>query len=174
MEDRSKTQNKEMQVVVFRLGKEEFGVGIDQIKEINRLTEITHLPKAPSFVEGIINLRGQVVMVIDLSKRLDLPVVEYDDRARIIIVETGKTSMGLIVDSVSEALRFSMEQFEETTNFVNSQVNTQFLRGVAKLSDKRLLLILDLLKVLSRQEISELEAVSQGSSPEIPDALQSE
>lgn len=157
-EKQLQAKSTEMQVVVFRVGQDEYGVGIDQIKEINRLSEITHLPKAPSFVEGIINLRGQVVMVIDLGKRLDFPPREIDERARIIIVETQKTTIGLIVDSVSEALRFSADQFEKSTQFVNAQVDTEFLRGVAKLGNGRMLLILDLFRILSSDEIAQIES----------------
>lgn len=164
MEDiKKQTGIGEVQVVVFSLANEEFGVEIDQIKEINRMTEVTQLPKAPDFIEGIINLRGRVVIVMDLAKRLDLPVKEPDEKSRIIMVEAGEIIVGMIVDSVSEALRFTTDKFEKTPKFFKSQVNAEFLRGIAKLSEKRLLLILDLFKVLSKEEYEALESVTRSS-----------
>src|SRR3989338_8811712 len=107
-----KEKRKEYQLVVFTIGAEEFGVAISQVREIVRLIAITYLPKAPVFIEGVVNLRGQVVAVIDLAKRLNIPSKPRTDATRIIIVEIEGMTMGMIVDSVSEVLRLSSESVE--------------------------------------------------------------
>ena len=96
---------KEFQLVVFKIGNEEFGVDIKQVREIVRLVEITRMPKAPAFIEGVVNLRGQIVSVIDLAKRLDLPSRPRDDFTRIVVIEIESNTVGMVVDSVSEVLR---------------------------------------------------------------------
>src|SRR5512138_18050 len=96
---------EEYQLVVFTIGEEEFGVDISQVREIVRLVQITCLPKAPVFIEGVVNLRGQVLAVIDLSKRLGIGSKQRGENTRIIVVEVGETTVGMIVDSVSEVLR---------------------------------------------------------------------
>src|SRR5512137_1466163 len=93
---------KEYQLVVFTIGQEEFGVDISQVREIVRVVQITYLPKAPTFIEGVVNLRGQVLAVIDLSKRIGVPSKERGENTRIIVVEVGENTVGMIVDSVSE------------------------------------------------------------------------
>ena len=95
-----------MQLVSFKLGSEEFGIDILKVQEINRIVEITHVPKSPDFVEGIINLRGKVIPIIDLRKKFGLEQKEYTKNTRIIVIELeGGRITGFIVDSVSEVLR---------------------------------------------------------------------
>lgn len=147
---------KEFQLVVFKIGKEEFGVDIKQVREIVRLVEITRMPKAPAFIEGVVNLRGQIVSVIDLAKRLDLPSSPRDDFTRIIVIEIESNTVGMVVDSVSEVLRLSMKDIEEVPALIETGVPEHYIRGVGKLKD-RLLVLLDLSKVLTYEEIKNIE-----------------
>ena len=149
-------KTKEYQLVVFTIGDEEFGVDISQVREIVRLVQITYLPKAPVFIEGVVNLRGQVLAVIDLSKRLGVSSKERGETTRIIVVEVGENTVGMIVDSVSEVLRLSSENVEEVPSLVDTEVPEHYIRGVGKLKD-RLLVLLDLNKILTPEEVSHVE-----------------
>ena len=151
-----KEKQKEYQLVVFAIGDEEFGVDISQVREIVRLIAITYLPKAPVFIEGVVNLRGQVVAVIDLAKRLSIPSKPRGENTRIIIVEIEGLTMGMIVDSVSEVLRLSSEHVEALPSVIETEVQEHYISGVGKLKD-RLLVLLDLKKVLTTTEIQHLE-----------------
>jgi purine-binding chemotaxis protein CheW len=151
----------EVQLVVFQLGTEEFGVDIKQVKEIIKVTEITRIPNSPSFVEGVINLRGQITTIMDLRKRLDLAVSEQTENTRIIIVELEKNTIGMIVDSVAEVLRLPRSEIEPTPS-ISTEVDTEYIMGVGKLSAEdrdRLLILLDLTKVLSQEEAAQIEEV---------------
>jgi purine-binding chemotaxis protein CheW len=135
---------EEIQMVVFSLGREEFAVEVTQVREIMRMEEVTRMPKSPSFVEGIINLRGQIIAVIDLAKRLNLQSLERTGETRIIVVEADEIKVGMIVDSVSEV-----------TPTMAADMSVAYLQGVVK-QDSRLIILLDLTKVLSIDEISRL------------------
>lgn len=152
-------KQKEYQLVIFAIGNEEFGVDIAQVREIVRLISITYLPKAPEFVEGVVNLRGQVVAVIDLAKRLVIPSKPRGENTRIVIVEIEGLTMGMIVDSVSEVLRLSSEQIEDVPSVIQTEVQEHYIYGVGKLKD-RLLVLLDLKKVLTPVEIQHVEKVT--------------
>ncbi|MBU1044683.1 MAG: chemotaxis protein CheW [Candidatus Omnitrophica bacterium] len=142
----------EIQLVVFKIGEEEFGVEINQVREIVKLVSITRMPKSPAFIEGVVNLRGQIITVIDLSKRLDLPSAGRSESTRIMVVEIGDNIVGMIVDSVSEVLRLSESNIEDTPSLIETEVHERYLRGVGK-SEDRLLILLDLNEVLSVDEI---------------------
>ncbi len=147
---------KEYQLVVFTIGDEEFGVDISQVREIVRLVQITYLPKAPVFIEGVVNLRGQVLAVIDLSKRLGVSSKERGVENRIVVVEVGENTVGMIVDSVSEVLRLPSENVEDVPTLVETEIPEHYIRGVGKLKD-RLLVLLDLNKILSPEEFQHVE-----------------
>ncbi len=98
-----------IQLVSFNIGEEEFGVDILKVQEINRMVEITRVPNAPEYVEGVINLRGKVLPIIDLRNRLKMPPKEYDKNTRIVVVELESKVIGFIVDSVNEVLRINKE-----------------------------------------------------------------
>ncbi len=153
----SEFENKILQLVSFKLGKEEFGVDILKVQEINRMLEITEMPNSPEFIEGIVNLRGRIIPVVDLKKRLHLPEKEHDNSTRIIVVELNNKTVGFIVDEVSEVLRIESRVTEPPPQMV-AGIDSDFITAVAKLED-RLLILLDLNKVLSRDEAKELEAV---------------
>lgn len=161
-----KEKPKEYQLVVFSIGNEEFGVDIAQVREIVRLIPITYLPKAPAFIEGVVNLRGQVVAVIDLAKRLSIPGAARGESTRIVVVEFDGLTMGMIVDSVSEVLRLSSENVEEVPSVIETEVQEHFISGVGKLKD-RLLVLLNLKQVLTSEEIRHVEKAVANQKPEI-------
>jgi len=146
----SETGNKIIQLVSFKLGKEEFGVDILKVQEINRMLQITDMPNSPDFVEGIVNLRGRIIPVIDLKKRLKMKEKEYDNSTRIIVVELAGKTIGFIVDEVSEVLRIESNITEAPPDMV-AGINSDYITAVAKLED-RLLILLDLNKVLTQEE----------------------
>lgn len=147
MEDIQATQ--ELQLVIFRLANEEYGLPITKVQEINRLVPITKLPQTPSFMEGIINLRGRIIPVIDLRKRFSLTVTEYNDDTRIIIVEVNGQTVGIIVDAVTEVVRLPATNIEPPPpSFV---LDSQYIDGVGKLED-RLLILLEIDRILTTQE----------------------
>jgi len=147
----------EFQFVVFKLGNEEYGVPITQVKEINRLTATTKVPRSPVFVEGIINLRGQIIPIIDMKKRFDLPLTEYTGDARIIVIQVGDHTFGVEVDSVSEVLRINSSSIEPAPHIVCG-IDSRYITGVAKVG-QRLLILLDLDKLLSDEEKMQLQGM---------------
>ncbi len=140
----------EVQVVSFALGTEEYGVAIAQVQEINRMVAITHVPRAPKFMEGVINLRGQLIPIIDLRTRFGMPRVEHTKNTRIVVTEIGSKRVGMVVDSVSEVHRIAEDQIEPAPDLLTS-VDTDYIRGVGKIGD-RLIILLDLGRVITAQE----------------------
>ncbi|MBE3585108.1 MULTISPECIES: chemotaxis protein CheW [Desulfofundulus] len=134
----------EQQVVIFQLNDQQYALPIQETQEIIRMTDITRVPNTRSYVEGIINLRGSIVPVINLNKRLDLPVQECTDNTRIIVVEYEGQKVGMIVDNVLEVARYSDDEIEPPAVAGD---NMEFLRGVIKKND-RLWLLLNLSRVL--------------------------
>lgn len=142
------------QFVEFKLGQEEYGIDILQVKTIERMMPITRVPKAPRFVEGVINLRGEIVPVIDLRKRFDLPITETTENTRIIIVSVDDITVGMIVDSATEVVQLDQDSIEPAPP-ITSSIDSDYLDGVGKLDDK-LLILLNVEKLLKPQEIDEL------------------
>ena len=138
----------EEQLVVFEIAGECYGVEIERVQEIDRLQPITVVPQVPSFIQGIINLRGRVTPVVDLRKRLGLPNVQETPRTRIVVVKAEQEWVGLIVDAVSEVLRISRDCVEPPSSMVVS-TEAAFVRGIAKL-EERLIILLDLERVLNK------------------------
>ena len=145
---------KKNQVVRFMVGKESFGVDIGRVQEIVTVPEITRVPDTPDFLEGIINLRGKIVSVIDLRKRLKVNGAEKNKKNRILVTEIKGRVVGLIVDEVSEVLRLNPDNIEPPPEMVNS-AGSEYITGVGKLEDK-IILLLDLAKVLSANEIENI------------------
>lgn len=148
-----------LQMVVFQLGGEEFGVEIMKVQEIIRMPEITQIPQSPDFVEGVINLRGRIIVVINLDKRFNLKSKEVDENSRIIVVEIGNNVVGMIVDSVNEVLRIPASSVDPAPELVMSRVSKDYITGVGKM-DNRLLILLDLARVLDRKEVEEISALA--------------
>ena len=138
------------QVVVFGLGSEDFGVNISSVESIIKMQPITKMPHSPLFVEGVTNLRGKVLPVMDLRRRFGLPSQEVDKNNRIIIINVNGIEVGMIVDGVSEVLTIP-EQSVEPAPAIASTVNSNFITGIAKI-DQRLVILLDLGMVLSSGE----------------------
>jgi purine-binding chemotaxis protein CheW len=147
----------ERQLVVFELAEEHYGVDIAAVEGIIKMQPITSVPHAPYFVEGVTNLRGSVLPVIDLRKRFDLSQEETTRNSRIVVVAIQGTKVGMIVDAVSEVLRVSDEAIEPTPPLVTT-VDTIFITGIAKV-DQRLIILLDLSKVLSLEEQAALTGI---------------
>lgn len=159
-----KKQTSEKQLVVFTLATEEFGIEINQVKEIIKPREITRLPHTPEFIRGVINLRGEIIPVLDLRKRFNVAAGEIDRDSRIIVVEIAGTMAGLLVDSVTEVLRIDSAQIEEAPRSI-AGLKAEFLQGVGKI-DERLLILLEVNKILSSQEEIQLQAQTELASSE--------
>ena len=148
----------EQQLVVFDLADEGYGVDISAVREIIRLQEITQVPRTPEFVEGVINLRGKVIPVIDLRKRFGLTVEAESQDNRIVVVDIGDQDIGVVVDAVTEVLRIPTDSVEPPASVITTD-GSDYLLGIAKL-ESRLIILLDLRKVLSVDEegaLSEME-----------------
>ena len=158
-EIKEKVRAAELQLVIFRLANEEFAVPIAQVREIIRIQNITPVPKAPIYLEGVINLRGQIIAVMDLAKRFGLEVPGRSEKARIVVSEAHGNTVGLIVDEVPEVLRLPEDQVEPTPEMLQTQVHAEFIRGVGKYGD-RLLVLLDMDKIISSQEAREVQEIA--------------
>jgi purine-binding chemotaxis protein CheW len=135
-----------LQLVSFKIGDEEFGVDILKVQEINRMIDVTRVPNAPDYVEGVINLRGKVIPVVDLRKRLGMDAKENDKSTRIIVVELNGKTVGFVVDGVREVLRIPKSVTEPPPSLATG-INAEYITAIGKLGD-RLLTLLDLEKVL--------------------------
>ena len=147
-----------LQLVSFNIGDEEFGVDILQVQEINRMLDITRVPNAPEYVDGVINLRGKVIPIVTLRRRFGMTRKERDKHTRIVVVELSGQVVGFVVDAVSEVLRISREVTEPPPSIVGG-VREEYITGVGKLPD-RLLILLDLEKVLTSEEGGHLKEVA--------------
>ena len=153
MDPSQKKQDDELlQLVTFSIGEEEFGVNILKVQEIIRTMEITKVPRAPEFVEGVINLRGKVIPVISMRTRFNMPVLEHDSNTRIVVMELGQKIVGFLVDGVSEVLRIPAGTVEDPPPVV-AGIGSEYIRGIGKLDD-RLLILLDLDNLLSDIDLS--------------------
>ncbi len=158
VEEEKKNTSDVLQLVSFKIGEEEFGITILAVQEIIKLIDITTVPNASEHIAGVINLRGRIIPVVHLRKRFGLPTVEATKNTRIIVVEINDKTIGFIVDEVNEVLRISTDITEKPPELVAS-VNSEYITDVAKLDD-RLLILLDLEKALSNDELEELGEVS--------------
>lgn len=151
-----KEQARELHVVTFNIG-EEYGVPIGQVQEIVRVGGITMVPNSPSYMEGVINLRGRILPVLNLRKRLRLSPKDMGKASRIVVTEVGSKVIGLLVDAVSHVIKVPSEFVESAPEEV-LEVDTDYITGVGKLKDK-LIIMLDLEKLLRREKI-ELKDIS--------------
>jgi len=166
---RGKEQKAEelVQLVVFDLDNEEYAAPIEDLREIIRIPEIAPVPNAPEFIRGILNLRGTIVVVIDLEKRFHLTREGATPASHIIITQVKDGTFGLIVDKVSEVLRVPVSKIQPTPSLVSSKIHADYLKGVAVLEEEgdkckegeeknnktRLIIILDLPKMLAEEEL---------------------
>lgn len=149
----------ETQLVVFMLEQEEFACNINDVREVLKMIRVTPLPRSLDFVEGVINLRGEVIPVIDLRKRFGLAEIERTDESRIIIVEVEDRMVGLTVDSVSEVIRLSNKHIQDAPDQVAGG-RTHLIMGVGKIED-RLLIILNLDRILTSEEQIAIDDISR-------------
>ena len=156
---------KNVQIVVFGIGKESYGVPIDVVQEIVRVPDVTTVPDAPSFFEGVINLRGRIVPVVDLRVRLRLPRAERTRSTRVLITENEGRVIGLLVDVVTAVRKLPTEAVEAPPEMI-SAVGIEYITGVAKVGDQ-LIIFLDLKKILSVEEMKTI-----GRAAEQPAAAQ--
>lgn len=137
-----------LQLVSFTIGEEEYGVDILCVQEINRMLNVTQVPNSPSYVDGVINLRGKVIPVIDLRSRFGMPRIARTKDSRIVVVELIGKTVGFVVDAVSEVLRIPKDLTEVPPATVLQNIESEFITSVAKLDD-RLLILIDLEKILN-------------------------
>ena len=151
-------ESDERQLVTFKVASEEFAVDIMQVQEIIRLEKVTKMPHVPDFVEGVVNLRGNVLPVIDLRKRVHIPGREYSDTTRVVVMDLRGVKTGIIVDSVSEVLRVNNRNIEPAPAIVKSRYGDHIIEGVGKLNKgERMFLLLraeDLLRGESPASLS--------------------
>ncbi|HLP18080.1 MAG TPA: chemotaxis protein CheW [Bacteroidota bacterium] len=148
-----------LQLVSFNIGEEDFGVDIVKVQEIIRMLNVTQVPNSPSYVDGVINLRGKVIPVIDLRSRIGMPRIAHTKNTRIVVIELVGKTVGFVVDAVSEVLRIPKSVTEPPPQTVMQNMKTDYITSVAKLED-RLLILLDLEKILSDGEKSQLQSVA--------------
>ena len=151
-------QGVERQLVVFDLAGEVYGVNIETVREIIRMQEVTYVPDAPDFVEGVINLRGRVIPVVDLRKRFSLAVTDATDESRVVVVDIGGQDIGVIVDAVTEVLRIAEDSVEPASSLVTTE-DSYYIEGIAKVGD-RLLILLDIDRALA-DEATELRQTAE-------------
>ncbi len=155
--------SKDLHLVGFRIGEETFGVPIALVHEIVRVPEITAVPEAPDCVEGVINLRGKIISVVDLRKRFGEKVIRPSKKNRILVAEVGDKRVGLIVDSASEVLKIAPDQVETPPNvFEDGELN--YVTGVGKLKG-RLIILIDLNKVLQRGVLRRIGEMADEADP---------
>ncbi|WP_424353312.1 chemotaxis protein CheW [Methanosarcina mazei] len=159
----SSSSEESLQLVSFELSGEEFGVDIMQVSEIIPISKITRIPQAPECVKGLINLRGKIVVVIDLNRRLGFSPRESDSLSKIIIVKVKDTTIGMLVNSVNGILKLPLSSIESTPDMIKSKINSEYLTGVGK-AGNRLLILLNLARVLGEEEVDELNQLSSSSS----------
>ena len=145
---------KNMQFVVFNIGKEFYGVPIEAVSEIVRVPDVTAVPDAPDFFEGVINLRGRIVPVVDLRARLRLPREERTRSSRVLITENGGRVIGLMVDAVSEVRKLPVEAVEPPPEMI-AAVGIEYITGVAKVGE-RLIIFLDMKRILSVEDMKKV------------------
>jgi len=157
MEKESIEKKEKRQILVFHVANEELGLDISCVRELLRPQKIFPLPKTPQFIEGVINLRGHVVALIDLRKRLHLKRIEDESNKRIIVCKVNKFIVGLTVDRLSEIIALSKGDFKPTPGVVSIQMEAEVLSGVAVVGE-RVIPVLNLEHILTQKEVDELSA----------------
>ncbi|WP_299759669.1 chemotaxis protein CheW [uncultured Pontibacter sp.] len=156
----SEQVNSEMvHLIVFRLGTEEYAIRIDQVKEVTVTPNVTRMPRTPDFVKGVANIRGDIIAIIDLEKRFNIrpnPEVEGAATSYTLVVEAEEYSIGVDVKEVPQSLNLALTKIDKTPSFLQDvSVNENFIEGIAK-TDKRLIIVLDMHKILTQDEINQL------------------
>ena len=150
----------QVQLVVAKLANEEYGIPITQVQEIIQIPSITRVPGIPGFVEGVINLRGKIIPIVDLRKRFNLTQEQFGENTRIVVTTIDNQSIGLLVDSVSEVIRLSNDAIDPIPPKI-SQICSEYLSGIGKF-EKRLIILLNLEKLLTDFEKSAMKKIEKG------------
>lgn len=158
-----KEESKIVELIVFNLGDEEFAADIEQVREIIRRGTITPIPDSPDFIKGVTNVRGEITVVIDLKARFFLPLKREVESKHIVITEQEKNLYGLMVDEVSEVLRIPEKEIKSTPELV-TRIDRVYMSGVITL-ENRLVILIDLAKVLSEEELAKLAEFAQKHRP---------
>ena len=153
-------KQEEIQLVVFKIGNQEYGLYITELREIVKPLPITPIPRAPECIEGVVNLRGTVLAIIDLAKRLDLGRASHSEKTRIIIVEIGEHTVGMIVDEVIEVLRIPQSNIVSTQEIIETNLSHKYITGVGKLED-RLIILINLNEILTVEEIEQVQHIKE-------------
>ena len=156
-----KTEKKHLKIVVFTLDEEEYGIPITNLKEIIRIPEITHIPNSPKYIKGILNLRGQIIVVVNLEKLFKLTRSNDKNPNHILISDIDNNKFGLIVDNVTEIKDIKLQNIKKTPKILSAKIGTNNLKGVAVLDKKsknsRIIMLLNLPKILSIDELVNME-----------------
>ena len=165
MAEDAKPTDEQLQLVVFALGDEEFGVDIKNVQEIIRMTSITKIPQVSDHVSGIINLRGRIIVVINLNAVLGLEnAAGQDENTRIVVADVGDTVVGFTVDSVSEVIRLPVKNIEPAPDMVADRIGAEYIRGVGKVNS-RLLILLKLDKIISADRLDSTRTTPAEKAP---------
>ena len=149
---------QDVQLVIFKLANEDYGLPIQKVQEIKRMVPVTKLPQTPEFMEGIINLRGRVIPVVDLRKRFGLVAKPAEDDTRIMIIDIGGQTVGIIVDAVNEVVQMPGASIDPPPpTFI---LEAQYIEGIGKMED-RLVILLNIDRILTSQEAIQLKATAQ-------------
>jgi len=160
MQKESLEKKEERQILVFSVASEELGLDISCVREVLRPREVHPLPKTPPFIEGVINLRGHIVALIDLRKRLNAKQIEDEPQKRIIVCRVDNSIIGLTVNSLKEIIALSKEDIKPTPEVVSMQMEADVISGIARVG-KRIIPILDLEHILTRKEVTELSTLER-------------
>ncbi len=155
--------SSDRQLVIFKIAGEEFGVDINEVKEIIRWEDVTRIPNTESYIKGVINLRGSIVVVNDLAMKLGLPSKEVDDDTRILVVEVDGNTVGMVVDSATEVLHIEGEKVQGAPEMITSGIDENYIDGVGVLDEKRLLTLLNLSKVMMSGDYEKILQAQQAA-----------
>jgi|APSaa5957512622_1039677.scaffolds.fasta_scaffold26725_5 purine-binding chemotaxis protein CheW len=163
LDNLGKDKKGELQLVLFKLGQEEYGVEIHEVERIIKMSEITRVPHAPNFVEGILNLRGKIVVVINLLKRFGTFKEKEHKGSHIIISNVEGNSFGIMVDGVEEVKTINKKDTRKAPGIIASKIHAEYLKGIGILEEgKRLLILIDLEKILGEKEMLEMAKLTEG------------
>lgn len=151
---------EEKQLVVFSIAKEEFGIDISELKEIVKIMEITPVPNVEDYIKGVINLRGRIIVLILLAKKLNLEIKKEDKDSRILIMESGENIFGMIVDKVDKVLRVGVDKISAAPEIMSKEISSDYIKGVCVLGE-RLIILLDLIKLLNLKDIEKINKLDE-------------
>jgi purine-binding chemotaxis protein CheW len=157
--EQNTVQSRRERYLTFFLGEEQYGIAIDRIKEIIAIMKVTHVPKTPDYMRGVINLRGSIIPVVDTRLRFGMETKEEDMHTAIVIVEVDKVNIGFIVDRVEEVASIDSSKLSEPPKF-GSNIDTDFICSMAQM-DENVVMILDVLKLFAADEMISLEQIQQ-------------